>query len=82
MIPTPKYLTREVAAAFITAQGIATTERALSDLAYRGRGPKFSHVRGRAVYTQEGLMAWIEAEMSRPVQRRRRSAGQQPADAA
>lgn len=77
MIPTPKYLSREAAAAYITAQGIQVSERTLSDLAYRSRGPRFAHVRGRAVYTVEWLMAWIETEMARPVQRRRSAARQQ-----
>jgi len=82
MIPTPKYLIREAAAEYISAQGIQVSERTLSDLAYRGRGPRFAHVRGRAVYTVEWLMQWIEAEMARPVQRRRRSSGRQPQPAA
>jgi|GEM_PF-3624435 len=83
MIPTPKYLSREGAAAYVTAQGIAVSERTLTDLAYRGRGPKFAHVRGRAVYTVEWLMAWIETEMARPVRRRRSSTSRpQPRDAA
>jgi hypothetical protein len=81
MIPTPKYMSRTAAAEYISAQGIQVSERTLTDLAYRGRGPKFAHVRGRAVYTVEWLMAWIETEMARPV-RRRRSSRPQPRDAA
>jgi hypothetical protein len=67
MFPIPKYLNREAAAEFVSAQGIEVSERTLADLAYRGRGPKFAHVRGRCVYTQQWLMEWLEAEMARPV---------------
>jgi hypothetical protein len=80
MFPTPKYLNREAAAAFVSAQGIELSSQRLADLAYRGNGPRFARVNGRAVYTVEWLTAWIEAEIARPLQRRRRSADrQQPA---
>ncbi len=82
MIPVPKYLTREAAAALVSAQGIKLTSQRLADLAYRGKGPRFARVNGRAVYTLEWLTEWLEAEMARPVQRRRRSAGRQPQPAA
>ena len=82
MFPTPKYLNREKAAEFLTAQGIEVTSERLADLAYRNRGPAFAHVRGRAVYTVEGLEAWIQAEIARPVQRRRRGANRQQQPAA
>lgn len=82
MFPTPKYLNREAAAAYVTAQGIELTSQALADLSYRGKGPRFARVNGRCVYTAEWLTAWIEAEIARPVQRRRRSAGRQQQSAA
>jgi hypothetical protein len=75
--PIPKFLTREAAAAFLTAQGIETTAQALADLAYRRKGPKFARVNGRTVYTADWLIAWIKAEMALSVQRGRRSAGRQ-----
>lgn len=83
MIPTPKYLDREAAAAFVTAQGIKTTPQGLADLKYRRKGPKCGRVNGKCVYTAEWLLAWIEEEIARSMQRRRGSADcQQSADAA
>jgi hypothetical protein len=82
MIPLPKYLSREAAAAFIAAQGIEKiTVQALADLKYRGKGPKCGRVNGKAVYTAEWLLEWIEAEIARSAQRRARGADrqQQPA---
>jgi hypothetical protein len=72
MFPTPKYLTRDAAAAFLTAQGIELTGPVLADLAYKGKGPRFAKINGRAVYTVEWLTAWIEAEIAKPVSRRAR----------
>lgn len=80
MMPLPKYLDRPTAAAFVTAQGIKTTVQALADMKYRRRGPRCAIVNGKAVYTAEWLLQWIEEEVSRSTPRRRRSADrQQPA---
>ena len=70
MIPLPKFLTRDAAAAYLSAQGIELTGQSLADLAYRGRGPRFAIVNGRAVYTVEWLTAWIDSEIAKPVSRR------------
>jgi hypothetical protein len=77
MIPTPKYLDREAAAAFITAQGIKTTPQGLADLKYRGKGPKCGRVNGKVVYTPDWLLVWIEEEIARSMQRGPRSARQE-----
>lgn len=83
MMPTPKYLDREAAAAFVTAQGVKTTAQALADLKYRGKGPKCGRVNGKIVYTAEWLLTWIEEEIARSIpQRRRRGAGRQQPSAA
>jgi hypothetical protein len=81
MFQTPKYLDRETAAAFVTAQGIKTTPQGLADLKYRKKGPKCGRVNGKVVYTAEWLTAWIEEEIARSMQgsRRRADLEQQPA---
>jgi len=82
MIPLPKYLNREAAAAFITAQGIEITAQALADLKCRRKGPKCGRVNGKAVYTADWLIAWIEEEIARSLQGSARSAGRQQRPAA
>jgi hypothetical protein len=77
MFPTPKYRDRRLAAEFVTAQGIKVTTHGLADMAYRGHGPRYAIVRGRAVYTEAWLLEWIEEQISRPVTRRRRGDRQQ-----
>lgn len=63
---TVELLTRPLAAQYITARTtIPTTSQALADLHRRGRGPAFSILRGRAVYTAQNLDAWIAGELAR-----------------
>jgi hypothetical protein len=64
-------LTRPLAARYITAAtSIPTSSQALADLHRRGRGPKFSILRGRAVYTKQGLEEWLAAELARTARER------------
>jgi hypothetical protein len=68
-----KYLDRATATAFIRAVGIPMGDNRLADLAYEGRGPRFAMINGRAVYTEQWLAAWIEAQAARSVKRYRAS---------
>jgi hypothetical protein len=67
-----QYLLRKRAAEYLGERGIPTTAQALADQASRGAGPKYSIVRGRAVYTAEDLDSWLAAQIARPVIRRSR----------
>jgi hypothetical protein len=79
MFPTTKYLGRQQQAEFLIAQGVPCTAQQLADLAYRGRGPKYVIVNGRALSTCEWLLAWIEEQAALPVRRRERKAAQSAA---
>jgi hypothetical protein len=81
MFPTPRYLGREQAAEQLTAEGVKATSQTLADLAYKRTGPRFVRINGRALYTREWLLAWIEEQAAKPVQRRRRRTAQQEAPA-
>ena len=70
-----KYLTRQRAAEHLTAKGISTTAQALADQASDGKGPAYGIVRGRALYTESDLDAWIAEQLARPVLRKPRSTG-------
>lgn len=71
-----QYLLRRRAAEYLGDRGIPTTAQALADQASRGAGPKYSIVRGRAVYTAEDLDSWLAAQIARPVTRRSQRAAQ------
>jgi hypothetical protein len=76
----PHYRTRRLAAEYLSAQGVSTTEQGLADHASRGKGPKYGIVNGRAVYTDADLDSWIAEQLARPVTRRRHNAaGRAPA---
>ncbi len=66
-----RFLTRRLAAEYLTAQGVSTSEQGLADKASRGRSPKYAIVNGRAVYTLADLDAWIAEQAARPIVRRR-----------
>jgi hypothetical protein len=63
------YLPREKATAFVREQGVPIGDRQLGELAYRGGGPKFSIINGRALYLAKDLLAWIKAQASRAPQK-------------
>jgi hypothetical protein len=73
-----KYRDRQAATAFIRDQGIPMGDNRLADLAYEDRGPDFVLINGRACYTDQWLLEWIEAEAARSVKRRRLSAVNRP----
>lgn len=59
-------LTRVLAAQRISEKtNIPTSPQALADLARLGRGPAFSIMRGRAVYSREDVDEWIASEFKR-----------------
>ena len=62
-----QYLTRPIAADWLTARGPKTTTQALADLAHNGGGPRYGIVRGRAVYLESDLEAWLAGQFARPV---------------
>lgn len=66
-----RYRNRESAAQYLKDRGIDTTPQGLADHAYRGRGPNYAIVNGRAVYTEAALDAWIAEQVAQPVRRRR-----------
>jgi hypothetical protein len=66
------YLTRTDAREYLnTKHGIGLGRTALDNLASEDRGPKYSRIAGRVLYTREDLDAWVAAEAARPVVRRR-----------
>ncbi len=56
------FFTRLRAAEFLSAAGIPVKPASLADMASRGVGPKYRILNGRAVYREEDLLAWIEAQ--------------------
>ena len=81
MFPLPTYLDRKQAAEALTAEGIKATHQTLADMAYRGVGPRYVTINGRALYKRDWLLAWIDAQIedqAKP-ERRRRGDRQQPA---
>lgn len=66
-----EFLTRPLAAKYVSQKtSIPTSPQALADLHRRGRGPAFSILRGRALYTQENLDSWIASELARTARHR------------
>jgi hypothetical protein len=66
-----EYLTRQRAAEYLSGQGLPTTGQGLADQASDGKGPKYGLVRGRALYVESDLDAWLTEQLARPVTRRR-----------
>ena len=65
-----QYLPRPLAAEYLSERtNIRTTPQALADLARSGRGPEFSIMRGRAIYTRAALDAWITTQFERGLRR-------------
>jgi hypothetical protein len=66
------FLTRTDAREYLkTKHGIALGRTGLENMAYDEKGPKYSRIAGRVLYTREDLDAWVAAEAARPVVRRR-----------
>jgi hypothetical protein len=70
-----QYLIRQLAADYLTKNGVKTTAQGLADRASDGTGPAYSIINGRACYTASALDAWLEAQAARPVLRRRERQG-------
>jgi hypothetical protein len=66
-----RYLTRELAAAYLTDRGVPATSVSLANLASDGGGPRYGIINHRAVYTAEWLDQWMKEQAERPVPRRR-----------
>jgi len=73
-----RFLTRPLAAERLTARGLKTTTQSLADQAHNGGGPKYGIVRGRAIYLEADLDAWLLAQFARPVlpRKQRQRAGE------
>ena len=66
------YLTRADARDYLKEKhGIALGRTGLENMAYDGKGPKYSRIAGRVLYTREALDAWVAAEAARPPELRR-----------
>jgi hypothetical protein len=75
---TAPHLTRPAAAEWFAARGFThLTVRHLSDLADRGRGPRYSRLGKRAYYAESDLQAWLEASL-RPSTPKARTTRAQP----
>jgi hypothetical protein len=64
-----KVLRRADVGDFIRRQGLPIAENTLDNLATQGRGPKFTYSRGGTRYTEEDLLAFVEAEKARRARR-------------
>jgi hypothetical protein len=58
-------LPRSKAREFIRKQGLAIADHALSNMATAGKGPKYTYGKGGVRYTEEELLAYVEAEKAR-----------------
>lgn len=63
---TNKLLTREAAAAALTAAGYPISAATLATKATRGGGPTYRKFSGRALYCWADLLAWVESRTSAP----------------
>jgi hypothetical protein len=64
-----KVLRRADAREFLRGQGLPIAERALDAMARDGRGPKFSYGPRGSVYSEDDLMAYVEAEKAKRARR-------------
>ena len=60
-----KFLSRTAATFFLGELGVAVGETGLANLASKGRGPKYGLINGRAYYTRENLLEWVEAAVQK-----------------
>lgn len=63
---TTRLLTRETAAAALTAAGYPISAATLATKATRGGGPVYRKFSGRALYCWADLLAWAESCTSTP----------------
>ena len=69
-----KFLPRREATEFLRGHGVPVGDGALKDHAYRGEGPRYCIVNGRALYTEADLLDWLANQAARPVCKRSRAA--------
>jgi hypothetical protein len=58
-----RFLTREEAAAHLSARGLKITETTLQKLATSGGGPRYAIFGNRALYRPADLDAWAEGRL-------------------
>jgi hypothetical protein len=58
-------LRRIPATQFIRKQGYPIADHALSNMAVQGKGPKYTYGKGGVRYTEEELLAFVEAEKAK-----------------
>ena len=58
-----QYLTREEAAAYLTARGLKVTKTTLQKLATVGGGPEYAIFGNRALSTIQQLNLWAESKL-------------------
>lgn len=66
-----KFLHRQGATEFMREQGVEAGDTALANLASKGKGPVYSIINGRALYTRENLLKWISEQASASPRTRR-----------
>lgn len=62
-----KYLSREMAAKYLVAQGRPVAKTTLQKYATVGGGPKYRRFGNRVLYTEDDLLAWADSKMSAPM---------------
>jgi hypothetical protein len=60
--PGTLFLTRRDATLFLRALGVKCGAKALEALASVGGGPNFRIIRGKALYTEPDLLAWLNEQ--------------------
>ena len=56
------FKTRPEATEFVRALGVPTGKTTLAELASEDRGPRYVIINGRALYTEQDLLAWIQQQ--------------------
>jgi hypothetical protein len=74
---TPRLLTRNEAAAYLTELGLKTASSTLAKLFCIGGGPRCRHAGRRPLYDRADSIEWFESELSEP--RRSSSEPRRPA---
>jgi len=56
------YLNRSSATETLRNEGVEAGDTMLANLANHGKGPRYKIINGRALYTREDLLAWINEQ--------------------
>lgn len=65
---------RAAATEYLRSKGVPLATRALDNMASAGTGPKYSIVRGRALYAEVDLDEWLLEQLQRPTRPEQRRA--------